>query len=296
MSSIVCGNITDSRVVTDSIRALCRIYPFLHRTVIGKSACGRDIEALSVGHGEQAVLFTAGSRAQEHITCALCLRLCEELCRMHHGDSPSPPDEYMAVLSRRTVVIVPLLNPDGVDIALHGSRVGGSHADLLHAHGADIKGYWQANAVGVDIAVNFDVSRDALQKDQREHGIVGPCGRGFGGSSPESESESASLSSLCRRVPFSHAIHLTCGNDEVRWQFGDRTPPHARMTARFLAHAGELSPAVPSAVYTSGGFCAWFVHQFERPAFDIAVAAHRGTCADELYEKTKNALLLAAVL
>ena len=194
------------------------------------------------------------------------------------------------------MVIVPLLNPDGVDIAIHGSRVGGDHADLLHAHGADIKGYWQANAAGVDIALNFDVSRDALQREQRSHGIIGPCGCGFGGSSPESEPETTALTSLCRRMTFSHAISLTRGNNEVRWQYGDHTPPHARMTARFLAHAGNLSPASPTAAGTSGGFTPWFVNRFGHPAFDLAVTAHRNADVDALFDNVKGALLLATVL
>jgi len=296
MSYIVCGDIADSRTVTDTIRALCRIYPFLHRTVIGNSVCGRAIEALSVGHGDQAVLFAAGFRAQEHATCTLGLRLCEDLCRMWRGESHSPSGEFLSVLSRRTVVIVPLVNPDGVDIAIHGSRAGGSHADLLHAHGADIKGYWQANAVGVDIAVNFDVARDALQKEQRSHGIVGPCGRGFGGTSAQSEPESASLAALCHRVPFSHAITLSCGNDEIFWQYGDHTPSHARMTARFLAHAGALSLTPPSHPHHCGSFSAWFTQRFTRSAFNPALCTPRGCHADAVYDKVRSALLLAAVL
>ena len=293
MSDIVCGDLVDSRTVAYTVDALCRFYPFLHRTAIGESVCGRAIEALSVGHGEHAVLFAAGIRAQESITSALGLRLAEALCRLHSGETVCgrPPS-----LSERTVVILPLLNPDGIDIALHGSQSGKSHADLLHAHGADIKGYWQANAVGVELSSNFDVERPALQKIQREHGVVGPCGRGFGGTSPESEPEARALADLCRRMPFSHAVTLSCGNGEILWQYGDRTPPHARMTARFLAHAGGLTLAPPDHPVTSGGFNEWFMAEFRRSAFTVTVPAVTHQPTDVLFCRLKDALLLAAAL
>lgn len=293
MSDIVCGDFADSRRVAQIADDLCRWYPFLHRTAIGKSVCGRVIEALSVGHGKHAVLFVAGIRAQESITSTLGLRLTEMLCRLHSGEivGNHPPS-----LSERTLVILPLLNPDGIDIALHGSQSGKSHADLLHAHGADIKGYWQANAVGVDLSANFAIERAALQKSQREHGIVGPCGRGFGGTSPESEPETKALANLCRRMPFSHAVTLSCGNGIVFWQYGDRTPPHARMTARFLAHAGKLSLAPPNHPVTSGGFNEWFMSAFGRPSFNIAVPVIAYQPTDRLFDRLKEALSLAAAL
>lgn len=300
MSYIVTAQIADSHAVSVLSATLCRAYPFLQRTVIGESVCGRPIEALSIGHGEHAVLFAAAFHAQEWLTSLIALRLCEELCRLYSGEALPARFNYPLVAASRTIVIVPQVNPDGVDIALHGSKAGGTHAAMLHVQGADIKGYWQANAAGVDLNHNFNAGRAVLQAIERSHGITAPCGRQFGGVTAESEPETRAIASLCRRLPFTHVAALHSQGEEIYWQYGERTPSIARMAARVMGALSGYTPAAPDGMASHGGFKDWFIEETGRMGFTFELGRGRNPLPTDdfepIWEKTRDMLMFTAVL
>ena len=300
MSYIVTAQTADSHAVTALTDALCFAYPFLQRTVIGNSLCDRPIEALSVGHGEHAVLFAAAFHAQEWLTSLIALRLCEELCRLYSGEVAPTRFNYPLVAPSRTIVIVPQVNPDGVDIAIHGSKAGGTHADMLHVQGADIKGYWQANAAGVDLNHNFNAGWETLKSIERSHGLTTPGGRRFGGVSAESEPETKALTALCRRLPFTHVAALHSQGEEIYWQYGTRTPPTAHMAARIMGSLSGYLPAEPDHIASHGGFKDWFIEETGRMGFTFEFGRGRNPLPlddfEPIWEKTRDMLMFTAVL
>ncbi len=300
MPSIVTPQIADSRAVGALCAVLCHAYPFVHHTTIGQSVCARPLHALSIGHGEHAVLFAAAFHAQEWLTSLVALRLCEDLCRQYAGEDTQSRFDFVSVAASRTIVILPQINPDGVDIAIHGSSRGGSHATMLRVQGADIKGLWQANAHGIDLNHNFNAGRKEQAALERSHGITGPGPRQWGGACAESEPETAALCALCRRVPFHHVAALHSQGEEIYWQYGDRTPPHARMTARLLASVSGYTPASPSPLASHGGFKDWFIEQTGRMGFTFELGRGRNPLPlsdfEAIYQKARDMLLLTAVL
>jgi len=301
LSTVITEQVADSTAVEALCRTLHRTYPALHHTVIGHSVCGRPIHALSLGHGSHAVLIAAAFHAQEWLTSLIALRLAEELCILREQEDPlSPYTPSWSSAANRTVVIVPQVNPDGVDIAIHGSTAGGSHRDILHVLGADIKGYWQANAHGIDLNHNFNAGRQALAAEERRHGHVGPCARQWGGVTAESEPESAALTALCRRLPFAHVAALHSQGEEIYWQYGDRTPPHARMTARILGGLSGYAPATPDTLASHGGFKDWFIEEFGRLGLTFELGKGRNPLPlsdfEPIWEKTREMLLFTACM
>lgn len=299
MSHIVTPLIADSRNVHALCSALCHTYPALRHTVIGESVCHRPIEALTLGSGRHIVLFAAAFHAQEWITALICLRLCEDLARLHNGERLQSRFDR-ARFEERRIVFVPLVNPDGVDIAIHGSAAGGGHAAVLHLLGADIKGLWQANAAGIDLNHNFDAGRHILRRLEREHGIVKPGPRRFGGTSAESEPETKALCTLVRHTPFSHVVALHSQGEEIYWQYGEHTPPVSCMAARIMGQLSGYTPAVPDAVASHGGFKDWFIQQTGRMGFTIELGRGRNPLplddCDAIYNKAREMLLFAALL
>lgn len=299
MSRIVTPLIADSRNVTALCGALCRAYPFLHTTVIGHSVCDRPLHALTLGDGNHAVLFAAAFHAQEWLTTLVCLRLLEDLCRLHSGETLGSRFDR-ADLTRRRLVFVPVVNPDGVDIAIHGSAAGGAHAAVLHLLGADIKGNWQANAAGIDINHNFDAGRDALRRIERDHGITKPAPRRFGGTCAESEPETKALCRLCRQDHFSHVVALHSQGEEIYWQYGERTPPEACMAARIMGSLSGYIPASPDTIASHGGFKDWFIEHTGRMGFTVELGKGRNPLPlddfEDIYDKAREMLLFAALL
>lgn len=300
MPVMITEQVADSAAVAALCRALSRAYPFLRHTAIGHSVCGRPLHALAVGYGSRIALVAAAFHGQEWLTSLIALRLAEELCRLYQGESIAPHIGLPHDLSERTVVILPQVNPDGVDIAIHGSRAGGDHADILHVLGADIGGYWQANAHGIDLNHNFNAGREALAAEERRHGRSGPCARQWGGVTPESEPESAAVADLCRRVPFTHVAALHSQGEEIYWEYGERTPPHARMTARILGALSGYTPATPDAIASHGGFKDWFIEEFGRLGFTFELGRGRNPLPlsdfEPIWEKAKEMLLFTALM
>lgn len=290
----------DSARVRTLCMALCGRYGFLGMTPIGRSLLGRDIPALWLGEGHDAVLYAAAFHAQESITALVLLRLCEQICRAAEQGVLLEGLELRGILAERRLVFLPLVNPDGVDIALHGSKAAGRFCSQAAALGADTKGLWQANARGVDLNHNFNAGWNLLHEQERAAGILGPAPRRYGGPHPESEPETAALVRLCRATPFRLALALHTQGEEIYWHYGDRTPPRARMMAEVLAASGGYTVSHPEGLAAHGGFKDWFIDTFARPGFTLEMGKGHNPLPlsdfEKLYAKAREMLLIAALL
>ena len=157
----------DFRTVDSLIAALCGRYRGLRAVTVGASVLERPLRALvlSAGRGgsRQRVLIAAAFHGQEWLTALCALRLCEELCRAGKARLPLCDLAVEKVLEEREIWFLPLVNPDGADITLHGSAAAGKYASFVAAHGGDTPGLWQANARGVDINHNFNAGWAEMQ-------------------------------------------------------------------------------------------------------------------------------------
>ena len=66
-------------------------------------------------------------------------------------------------LKIRGLTVIPCVNPDGVEIALHGSDAALKYKPLVEDVSENTR-KWQANARGVDINHNFNAGRCELKK------------------------------------------------------------------------------------------------------------------------------------
>ncbi|KAF0197662.1 MAG: g-D-glutamyl-meso-diaminopimelate peptidase [Bacillota bacterium] len=127
------------------LRKLTAQYPELKVEQVGKSYWGDPLYALVMGQGDKTLMVTAGMHGWESVGSYLSMREVAELLQSHAQGVPSASlalDEYR-------IVVLPLINPDGVRIA-QGERhplVGNYTAEQLRG--------WKANAWGVDINRNF---------------------------------------------------------------------------------------------------------------------------------------------
>ncbi len=82
--------------------------------VIGRSVQGRDIECLTIGEGPVVVMFVGTIHGDESAGTPLLERLAREA-------GANPPSDW---LRDRTLVIVPLANPDGFALGQRGNARG----------------------------------------------------------------------------------------------------------------------------------------------------------------------------
>ncbi len=290
----------DSAGVQEMIYALRGHYRFLNTVPIGHSVLGKPIWALMLGDHHDRILYTAAFHAQEWITALILLRLCENICRAMATDTCLSGIDLRRALAGRGLVFVPLVNPDGVDIARHGSGIARFYEDSVRALGGDTAGLWQANARGVDLNHNFCAGWHVLHEQEIQAGISGPSPRRWGGPTPESEPETAALTGLCRYTSFRHAIALHTQGEEIYWRYGDRTPDRSRLMAEIMAASSGYTVSDPTGLAAHGGFKDWFIWECGRPAFTIEMGKGQNPLPigdfETIYNQTEEMLLLAALM
>ena len=166
----------DHGVVRGLCAALTGRYRFLRPVCVGHSLLGKELPVLVLtlpgpaAGVPQRVLLAAAFHGQEWLTALCALRLCEEVCGSLTAGLSMCGISLDAALRGRQIWILPMVNPDGVDVALYGSDAAGEYAPFAAAAGGDVHGLWQANARGVDINHNFNAGWEEMQALAQKNG------------------------------------------------------------------------------------------------------------------------------
>lgn len=95
---------------------------------IGKSFLGRKIYALAIGNTKNAVLFAGAFHAQEWLTCSLLMRFFQELAGAYTQNRLLLEVDIRNTLREKGLICIPMVNPDGVEIAINGTKSARPHA------------------------------------------------------------------------------------------------------------------------------------------------------------------------
>ena len=273
-------------------------YGFLTRDTIGESRCARPIDMLCVGNRRKQVLFAGAFHGMEWITSLILLKFLDELCFSVMTGQAMCGVKMGVMLNQRGLAVIPCVNPDGVEIQIHGAESAGNYAELVRNAGETSK--WQANAVGVDINHNFSAGWDKLKKLELENGINKPSPTRYGGEFPESEPETRSIASYCRSGNISHAVAFHSQGEEIYWNFGDYNDMEALKMARVMSYSSGYKIAEPEGLAGGGGFKDWFEEKFRQPAFTVEVGRGENPLPiedfDGIYQKIREMLVLGVVL
>ena len=281
------------------IDALCKKYPFIKRTIIGKSCSGRNIHLLKIGAAAEYSLITAAFHGSERITSTILLMFIEELCEAMRQDGFIAGFKANRALKGRGVIFVPMVNPDGCEISLLGAKAcGDAKENIAKLCNRDFD--WNSNLRGVDINHNFNADWEKLRQKERAEGIYGPSPTRFGGYKPESEPETAALTGLCRKIKIRHVVALHSQGEVIYWDFSNKQPPRSRKMAEILATTSGYALDVPSGLAEGGGFKDWFIEEFGKPGFTIELGKGKNPLpaedAEKIYARVKEMLTLCAVM
>ena len=169
------------------ITALCGLHPSVSRRVIGKSLCGRSIDLLQLGAGDDPVLLCGAFHGMEWLTSLLLLRFTSQMAAALETGSLISDIKLGDFLRRRGVTVIPCVNPDGVEISLHGSAAAGEYRELVHNVSCGDTSRWQANAWR-GLNHNFNAGWEALTRGTGAGNLPSAPTR-YGGEYPESGTE-----------------------------------------------------------------------------------------------------------
>lgn len=300
MEGIFRAQVPDFDMVRSCVYSLRGRYPFIRAFSIGDSLLGRQIYALSIGEMRDRVLYSGAIHGQEWITALLLLKFAEDICfSLDEGSHLAGMDVRRSLLGRG-IVIVPCVNPDGVEIALKGCEGALVNSAQVEEISKGDYSNWNANARGVDIEHNFNFGWEKRRQMEKDSGILGPSPRWYGGTHPESEPEAVALTRLCRDKTFRHVLALHSPGEIVFWKCGGLTPSRSKLMARILATCSGYSLGEAEGLGCCSGFKNWFISEIGRPGFTIMVG--KGTVPlplehlEGIYQRIVEMLLLAAVM
>ncbi len=275
-------------------------YPFLVCHALGKSTCDRDITAYSLGNYKNIVLFAGGFHAQEWLTSLVLLRFLEKLCESLQQKKKLSGVDISASLFSKGITIVPAVNPDGIEIALHGAKSAGAFEGLVCDVSRCDLSDWNANARGVDINHNFDAGWQTLREMESAEGILGPSPRRYGGHAPHCEAETKALVRFCERNSIDHAFAIHSQGEEIYWSYGDNTPENSLTMANIFSVCSGYELVKNEGLASHGGFKDWFIECFGKSAFTIEIGKGKNPLPaeqlDEIYEKIEEMLVVGAII
>lgn len=287
------------------LSALKRRYPFLGWAEVGRSALGRRISAMSIGTTRRMTLFIGGFHAQEWLTSLLLVRELETLAISCENPKTATERRIREALRERGLMILPLVNPDGVAIATQGEKSAGVYMQQIvkikeeALNRGDFRS-WQANARGVDLNHNYNAGFSALQKLEREIGITGPSPRQYSGAYPHSEPETRGVVELISRNFFDTLYAFHAQGEEIYWQYGDVTPARSLYLGRLLSAASGYKLIENTGLCSHGGCKDYFIEKTRRPGFTIELGKGenplRIECLSELHERVREMLLIAILM
>jgi g-D-glutamyl-meso-diaminopimelate peptidase len=291
-----------SSYLTESIvKELCRMYSFVRAKDIGLSVLGRPLTVLTIGDGPRRVFVNAAHHANEWITSLVLLRFAAEYGAAIDKGGRIFDADARALFSSTTLHLLPLVNPDGVDLVneritdvsvlAKARRIASRYPDIPFPDG------WKANIRGVDLNLQYPAGWEMARANKAEIGIVDPAPRDFVGPCALSEPESIALYNYTLENNFDMTLSYHTQGKVIYWKYLDIDVKNALETA--MAFKNVSGYEVEDVPYASGfaGYKDWFIWHFRRPGFTIEAGEGVSPLPleqfDEIYENNLGILVRA---
>ena len=256
------------------MKQLRRVAPFAYLKTLTRTAGGRPIVAIQLGCGCTKVLVTGTHHANESITGTLLWELLLTYCRAISRGDTFGGKSARALYRNSMLYCVPLVNPDGADLA--AGAIPETSPEYVQA-AAIAAGFpqipfpdgWKANLRGVDLNLNYPASWELAKEIKGSLGFDRAAPRDFPGNQPLDQRETAALAAYtaCIRPDILLAYHT---QGRVIYPGGrDLDPPGAKNLAeKFSEASGYAVEEVPQEA-SNAGFKDWFLRRFHRLGFTI---------------------------
>ena len=282
----------DYKRLNNDIKILTENYPDLISVFsIGESVMKKEIPCLSAGNGEKKLLLIGSHHGLEYLTSAFLMRfLANYTVRLITGSRYFGHD-VNALFKKITLYIIPMLNPDGVDIAVNGIDITNPyHRRLISIVGIhSFNQVWQANASGVDINHNYDANWHMV--------IERPAPSKFGGPHPESEPETRAVVDFVRTSDIDMILAFHSQGREIYYDFDGMTAMRSEEIARRMAEESGYAMVRPTGTAAFGGCKDWFIKEFGREGFTIEIGSGKNPLPmkmlDEVYDENAKLVLAA---
>lgn len=266
---------------------------------IGKSVRGKEIFCIKFGNGKRNVLYNAAHHGLEWITSPLLIKFTYDI--LSEADRICGYDAKK-LLSQVTFHIIPMVNPDGIEIAQNGISSDSPDYEkyVKWNKGNDFNTKWQANANGVDLNHNYDACFSLSKRMNEDAGLTGPNYTKYTGKYAESEPESHSLCEYVRKNRFSLTLSFHSQGEVIYYDYNGHIPPQGYEIGKILCKESGYVFDKSTGLTSYGGFKDWFIKMYNLPGYTIEVGKGKNPLPfsqfDDIYKKNLPLMLSAAAL
>ena len=250
--------------------------PFTKLEEVGVTDFQRPIWMLTIGTGNRHVLFTAAHHANEWITALVLLKYAEDLADAIENNGILFGQRAKEMADAVTIHIIPLVNPDGVDLVT-GAMVPESAQYLLARELArkypaiPFPEGWKANLLGVDLNLNYPAGWLQAREIKFSQGYTTPGPRDYVGRAPLDQMETRALADLTEKLDPDLVLAYHSQGKEIYWQFRDYEVPGAKELGEVMARVSGYTLADTPYASSFAGYKDWFIQNFRRPGYTVEV-------------------------
>lgn len=262
---VVVGRVNySSGMLERDLEALQAAYPFAKVSSIGSSVLGKPIWELKIGSGKRKVHFNASFHANEWITSGILMELVNMYLLALCEDGIIFGRNALSIFENTELSIVPMVNPDGVDLVLHGPPPGMREMVMAINNGKEDFSGWKANIRGVDLNNQFPANWD-IEKERKEPKFPAP--RDYPGAAPLSEPEAIAMAKLAAAGCFDVVVAFHTQGEEFYWGYDGREPAVSSFIAEQFSRLSGYRAV--HTIDSHAGYKDWFIQEYGRPGFTM---------------------------
>ena len=207
--------------MNSDLHTLRKMYPDLFSEVysIGYSEEGREISAINFGKGDTKVIVCGSMHAREYIATTYIMYYLDRYAYSYYINQIIE-DKYNVrdILDNVTFIVVPQLNPDGINLVQHGvesTKNPDAVRNIRITSDGGEYGYrgWKSNTNGVNLNANFPV----LWVPNGDT----PNSSSYGGPEGGSESETRAMVNLIDNTDFEILASFHTQGQVIYWMDGN---------------------------------------------------------------------------
>lgn len=281
----------DYKCFVKDTESLLEEFPFLEKEIIGKSVMKKPIYCIKVGNGERKIFINGAHHGLEYLTSAFIMRFLKEFSCAISNNTEFFGYDAKEIAEDVSLYAVPMVNPDGVDIAINGLDITNPyHQKLISSVGIhSFNRVWQANARGVDINHNYNASWRVVKTK--------PCESKYAGPYSESEPETKAMVDFVKKNNFDMLIAFHSQGREIYYDFDGITAENSRKLAEEMARVSGYAVTTPTGSAGFGGCKDWFIKEFGKAGFTIEIGSGKNPLPvdmlSEIFDENAKIILKA---
>lgn len=254
----------DYSLLAGDLEYLMEVYPFMKINIIGESVLGQSIKEIRIGKGKKKVHLNASFHANEWITSSILMTLLNTYLLLLTNYQPIRGISVFSIYQDVDLSIVPMVNPDGVNLVLNGPPSEIQDSVINMNHGSTDFTSWKANIRGVDLNNQFPAKWE-IEKERKE--AKQPAPRDYPGDAPLTEPEAAAMANLARKNHFDRMLAFHTQGEEFYWGYEGLEPFESQVLAQEFQRVSGYK-AVQN-IDSFAGYKDWFIKEFRKSGFTI---------------------------